>query len=242
MIGKLNGRDVLTKESALIVASGAVLSASPGKTQEEPTEPRVAAFLEGRRLRLHPEKTRILETGAPAAFLGFVLLPGGRRHLPEENMRRFRNRLRALRNRWRAGRATREEIERRVGAWIAHAEHADTRRLRRAIFRDGWFDPSFHPSRGPGRPPAGAFCAAAPGTTNRGTSAPPTATGTTPETATTVSALPARSAAGAGALTGAPGAHRMEPSSSRAAGSAPASGDFATHAGGKDRTARALRR
>ena len=113
---------------------------------------RVAAFLEGRRLRLHPEKTRILETGAPAAFLGFVLLPGGRRRLPEENVRRFRNRLRGLRDRWRAGRVAREEIERRVGAWIAHAEHADTRRLRRAIFRDGWLAPSFDPSRGPGRP------------------------------------------------------------------------------------------
>ena len=169
---------------------------------------RIARFLEGRRLRLHPEKTRILESRAPAAFLGFVLLPDGRRRLPEENVRRFRNRLRGLRDRWRAGRVTREEVERRVGAWIAHAEHADTRRLRRAIFRDGWFDPSFRPSRGLGRPPAGGFCAAAPGTTIRGTSAPPTATATTPETATTTTAsmFPARSAAGAGALTGAPGA------------------------------------
>jgi len=35
-----------------------------------------------------------------------------------------------------------EEVEKRVGAWIAHAAHADTWRLRRAIFRGGWFDPS----------------------------------------------------------------------------------------------------
>ena len=35
MIENPNRRDVLTKGSALIVASGAVLSASPGKTQEE---------------------------------------------------------------------------------------------------------------------------------------------------------------------------------------------------------------
>ena len=168
---------------------------------------RIARFLEGRRLRLHPRKTRILESCASATFLGFVLLPDGRRRLPEENVRRFRNRLRGMRDRWCAGRVTREEVERRVGAWIAHAEHADTRHLRRAIFRGGWFDPSFHPSRRPGRPPVGAFCAAVPGTTIRGTSAPPTATGTTPETETTTTAfaLPARSAAGAGALTGAPG-------------------------------------
>ena len=54
-------------------------------------------------------------------------------------MRRFRNRLRGLRDRWRAGTVTRGEVEQRVRAWVAHAAHADTWRLRRAIFRDGWF-------------------------------------------------------------------------------------------------------
>ena len=164
---------------------------------------RIARYLEGRRLRLHPRKTRIVETGEPAEFLGFVLLPDGRRRLPEGNVRRFRNRLRGLRDRWRAGRVTREEVEQRVGAWVAHAGHANTWRLRHAIFRDGWFDPS----RGLGRPPAGGCCAAAPGTTNPGTSAPRTATGTPPATGTTTtgSVLPARSAAGAGGLKGPPG-------------------------------------
>ena len=109
-----------------------------------------------------------------------------------------------FRDRWRAGRVAREEVERRVGAWVAHAGHAHTWRLRHALFRDGCFDPS----REPGRPPAGGCCAAVPGTTNPGTSAPPTATGTPPATGTTTtgSALPARSAAGAGGLTGPPGA------------------------------------
>ena len=84
------------------------------------------------------------------------------------------------------------------------ARFLEGRRLRRAIFRDGWFDPS----RGPDRPPESAWCAAARGTTNRGTSAPPTATGTPPETGTTTtgSELPARSTAQAGGLTGPPGA------------------------------------
>ena len=164
---------------------------------------RVTRFLEGRRLRLHPNKTRIMETGEPAEFLGFVLLPGGGRRLPEANVRRFRNRLRGLRDRWRAGRFTREDVQRRVGSWIAHAEHANTWRLRQAIFRDGWFDPS----RGPDRPPAGGFFAAVPGTTNRGTCGPRTATGTPPETVTTTTAsvLPVRSAIGAGVFTGTPG-------------------------------------
>ena len=46
---------------------------------------RIADYLEGRRLLLHPRKTAILPTKEPARFLGFVLLPGGRRRLPEDN-------------------------------------------------------------------------------------------------------------------------------------------------------------
>ena len=142
---------------------------------------RIAGFLEGRRLRLHAGKTWITETRAAAVFLGLVLLPGGYRRLPEENVRRFRNRLRGLRARWRQGGIGRREVESRVRAWVSHARHADSWRLRQAIFRGGWFDPS----REPDRPPAGGWCAAVPGTTNRGTCGPPIATGTPPETATT---------------------------------------------------------
>ncbi len=150
------------------------------RDQLEEWRRRLARFLEGRRLRLHPRKTMIQSASEPAKFLGFVLLPGGRRRLPEDNVRRFRNRLRGLRDRWRRGTVDEDEVRRRVQSWIAHADHADTWRLRQTIFRDGWFDPS----RVPGRPPD-AFCAAVPGTTNRGTSAPRTATGTPPATATT---------------------------------------------------------
>ena len=87
---------------------------------------RIARYLEGRRLRLHPRKTYVVATAEPATFLGFVLLPGGGRRLPEGNVRRLRSRLRSLRDRWRAGRVAREEVEQRVGAWVAHAEHANT--------------------------------------------------------------------------------------------------------------------
>ena len=109
---------------------------------------RAAEFLARRRLSLHPVKTHVAATAAPATFLGFELRPGGRRRLPEANVRRFRNRLRGLRDRWRAGTVTRAEVEQRVGAWVAHAAHADTWRLRRAIFRDGWFAPRGQPVPG----------------------------------------------------------------------------------------------
>ena len=98
---------------------------------------RIRTYLEGRRLQLHPRKTMILRTGEAAPFLGFVLLPGGRRRLAEENVRRFRNRLRSLRDRWRQGTVTKEEVLRRVRSWNAHAAHANTWRLRQSIFRAG---------------------------------------------------------------------------------------------------------
>ena len=171
--------------------------------QLEEWQDRIETFLQGRRLRLHPRKTEIVATHEPAKFLGFVLLPGGCRRLPEDNVRRFRNRLRGMRDRWRHGTAARDEIERRVRSWIAHAEHADTWRLRQSIFRGGWFDPSREPD-----PPPGACCAAVPGTTTRGTCAPRTATGTPPGTGTTTtgSAWPARSRAGTGGAKALPGA------------------------------------
>ena len=157
---------------------------------------RLDIWLAGRRLSLHPRKTVILPTAIPAEFLGFELAPGGRR-LPEANVRRFRNRLRGLRDRWRAGNVSPPEVEQRIGAWIAHAEHADTWRLRQAIFHDGWFDPAGTESPSslkPGRPPPCASRAAPHGTTTRGTSVPANATGTPPETETrpSASASPAR--------------------------------------------------
>ena len=164
---------------------------------------RIGGYLAERRLSLHPRKTVIRPSAEPAAFLGYVLAPG-RRRLPEDNVRRFRNRWRGLRDRVCAGTLPENEAAHRVHAWIAHAEHAQTWRLRHAIFRGGPFDPAALTTfrdgpcgrkREPGRSPlATASTVAAPGTTIRGTSARPTATGTNPTTATTIraSALPVR--------------------------------------------------
>jgi RNA-directed DNA polymerase len=103
---------------------------------------RIEQYLIGRRLGLHPSKTMIMSCSEPAQFLGFELHAHGRRRLPEDNLRRFRNRLRGLRDRWRAGTIGLDDVDARVSAWIAHAEHADTWRLRHAIFRGGRFDPA----------------------------------------------------------------------------------------------------
>jgi len=154
---------------------------------------RIEQYLQGRRLLLHPEKTLILSTNQPAEFLGFLLLPGGWRRIPEAGVRRFRNRLRGLRDRWKSGTINEEEVKQHIQAWVAHARHADSFRLRRSIFQGGWFEPSNEPARKPdGLPARGGFCGAVRGTTTHRTCAPPTATGTPQQTGTitTVSVLP----------------------------------------------------
>ena len=78
---------------------------------------RIERYLEGRRLKLHPGKSAICKTAEDAQFLGLVLLPGGYRRLPQANVARFRNRLRGLRHRWRAGAVQRRDIEAKAGAW-----------------------------------------------------------------------------------------------------------------------------
>lgn len=111
------------------------------RAQLEAWREAISAHLAKRRLSLHPKKTRIVSTKEPAPFLGYVLEPKGRRRLPEENVRRFSGRLRGLRDRWRAGTITEEEVRQRVEAWSAHAGFADTLALRSRMFSGGWFDP-----------------------------------------------------------------------------------------------------
>lgn len=101
---------------------------------------RMAHWLAGRRLRLHPGKTHIQPTAEPAAFLGYELAPGGRRLVPA-NVARFRQRLDALRRAWQAGEVDAATVHQRIGAWLAHARHAHTAGLRHALLREGWFDP-----------------------------------------------------------------------------------------------------
>ena len=103
---------------------------------------RIEGYLDGRRLRLHPRKTHIIPTALPAEFLGFSLLPGNRRELPEDNVRRFRNRLRGLKDKWRCGTANEEYIRHRLKVWNAHADNAQTWRLRQSIFRGCWPNPA----------------------------------------------------------------------------------------------------
>ncbi|MEM6625100.1 MAG: RNA-directed DNA polymerase [Pseudomonadota bacterium] len=94
---------------------------------------RIARFLEGRRLKLHTQKTWVAPTAEPAEFLCYVLAPKGVRRLPEATIRRFRHRLRSLRDQLSAGTTTEADAHVRIEAWEAHANFAHTRKLRNAV-------------------------------------------------------------------------------------------------------------
>lgn len=108
---------------------------------------RMARFLAGRRLLLHPRKTVILPGATAAAFCGAVLAPGGRR-LPEANVARMRNRLRGMRDRLRAGTTAGVSIEAAVTAWTAHARRAGGARLAHVLRRSLRKKPSLARGKG----------------------------------------------------------------------------------------------
>ena len=71
-----------------------------------------------------------VRTGIP--FLGFVVYPEHRR-LARTNGVRFARRWRRMLDRYAAGRLARGPMQDTLRAWIAHASHADTWGLRRAL-------------------------------------------------------------------------------------------------------------
>ena len=108
---------------------------------------KLAHFLGRRRLMLHPRKTSISACSLAQPFLGMVLLPDGGRHLPTPNVNRAVGRIAAARAAWQGGTVDEEEVRQRIGAWVAHARHADTFGLRSMLFPNGWFCPRGEPAR-----------------------------------------------------------------------------------------------
>ncbi len=86
----------------------------------------------GLRLEMHPGKSRIYRCADGLTFLGWRLFPD-RARLVRGNVVRFRQGLLGMRHEFEAGRLPWERVRQGVEAWIAHAEHGDTWRLRERI-------------------------------------------------------------------------------------------------------------
>ena len=90
-------------------------------------------FLRGLRLEIHPDKYRVCRTDDGVDFCGFVMRSDGRVKVRESGVRRFKRRYRRLLREARHGRIPLSDVTQSVRAWVAHAEHAQSWRLRRAV-------------------------------------------------------------------------------------------------------------
>lgn len=89
--------------------------------------------LEMLRLRVHQGKSRVYQAAAGVTFLGWRIFPD-RARLARGNVQRFRRRLAWMREEHDAGRMRWEDMDMRVRAWIAHAAHGETWKLREQVF------------------------------------------------------------------------------------------------------------
>jgi len=86
------------------------------------------------RLVIHPDKHRLCPTKLGVDFAGFVVFADGRIKVRSSSVRRFRARYRRMR--WETRHRGRDtaELTQSVKAWVAHAAHAQSVGLRRAMF------------------------------------------------------------------------------------------------------------
>jgi len=93
----------------------------------------IRRFLESLRLELHPGKQEIHPVRCGIPFLGFRVFPD-RRRIKRENVTRFLRRMKKKREEVRSGAISEAKYRESLLAWIAHAEHGETRALRKALF------------------------------------------------------------------------------------------------------------
>jgi retron-type reverse transcriptase len=94
---------------------------------------RCREFLAAQRLEIHPDKYRLMPTAQGVDFCGFVVHSDGRVKVRTANARRFRKCYVRLRREVAHGRRDAEDLTTTVRAWIAHASHAQSWGLRRAV-------------------------------------------------------------------------------------------------------------
>lgn len=94
----------------------------------------IADFLGNLRLRLHPKKSLLFPVKTGLEFLGYRLLPTQIR-LKKANVRRFVIRLQHSQQEYEHGRLSLHALQSSLQAWIAHATHANTYRLRTSLLK-----------------------------------------------------------------------------------------------------------
>jgi len=95
---------------------------------------RIKAKLAELRLRMHPDKYRLMPTSKGVDFAGFVVFADGRIRVRSSSVRRFDVRFRRML--WEVNRFVRPpaDLMSRVRAWGAHVAHAQSYGLRAAVY------------------------------------------------------------------------------------------------------------
>jgi retron-type reverse transcriptase len=84
------------------------------------------------RLDVHPSKSRIYRTADGFGYLGWRVFRD-RSRLAKDNIVRFQRRMRDLESDYAQGKLEWKEVRERVQAWIAHASHGNTWKLRERL-------------------------------------------------------------------------------------------------------------
>jgi retron-type reverse transcriptase len=89
--------------------------------------------LAGLRVSVHERKSRVYRCSEGFTFLGWRIFPGHTR-LVRQSVVRFRRLMSDMQTAFREGKIGRDEVRPRVQAWIGHAQHGNTWRLREQLF------------------------------------------------------------------------------------------------------------
>ena len=90
-------------------------------------------YLRGLGLEIHPDKYRAVRSQDGVDFCGFVVRADGRVRIRAAGVRRFARRYRWMLDEVKCGRMPVVEVTQAVRSWIAHAKHAQSWGLRRAV-------------------------------------------------------------------------------------------------------------
>jgi hypothetical protein len=93
----------------------------------------VRAKLAELRLEMHPDKYRLVPTACGVDFAGYVVRADGRVRIRSSSVRRFERRYKKMLWDVRQRRTKAARVTQSVRAWVAHAEHAQSCGLRRAV-------------------------------------------------------------------------------------------------------------
>ncbi len=104
---------------------------------------RLVEFLANFRLRLHEGKSRVYHVRDGLTFLGWRLFPD-RMRLTRQNVVRARKRLGRAAAAYNCGVLRYEEFQCRLAAWLGHAIHGKTERIRARVLSDVTLIPGVH--------------------------------------------------------------------------------------------------